>query len=639
MTQADDLRVCPICWVHHADYTCPRSAESEALYTTLTHLLEGGAAPAADLPMDPTSTNISSGMAETGDVDMDVDAQAGNIDDIQQQSAATDPQDVTDVEVEEAATDDAGDEPPTVLPEAKPRAKARPIRKLTSNKMSSDESADDKSVRFLVEEEDVSPLDKSRELESMDISNIQQLKNQVPQFLEYANPRPFHSGHFINSEGEVDWTRGRPPLTGRVRSLKALELMVSTLQRDEDREGIDYDFGGTTKYLDQKCEQNLVATLIDNRTGRIRFLDKSYHCLGKWGDKNCEFYGDEIYHAGKRLSIWLRHIWLRGSHSTNVDRGGWASIDQIIQDEDFWRDVHRELLRHGHDHRKNPDYAISYDKDNMRKQPTLDVLMCHRTWLIALIIDNELWNWGRDKKRMEFTGARIHPQITDEQLIALLGTLLNPAGVGSAAEACALPYSGWVRPLAVRCVSVSGHSNSAVDLELTTIPITDKVMDAVGGAWHITSRFNLLWIARDGLLPGGPRRWRADIHFSAFAPWDLRYRSSFTNRFAYEGEKGMVIYVPITALKEMGARLASNGVILCRDKIPFTATQAIFELDGTRGMGSRIQSPSLVDEYVCESMFGEDCTRASPKYIKKVAEQYKDNAQQRIIGITTNSNG
>ena len=50
----------------------------------------------------------------------------------------------------------------------------------------------------------------------------------------------------------------------------------------------------------------------------------------------------------------------------------------------------------------------------------------------------------------------------------------------------------------MRCVS--GHSNSAVDLELATVPITDKVMDAVGGAWHITSRFNLIWIARDGLL-------------------------------------------------------------------------------------------------------------------------------------------
>ena len=401
--------------------------------------------------------------------------------------------------------------------------------------------------------------------------------------------------------------------------------MVSTLQRDEDQEGVDLNFGGTIKYLDGRREQRLVATLIDNRTGRIRFLDKTYHCLGKWGDQNCEFYTDEIYHAGKRLSIWLRHIWLRGDQSTNVDRGGWASIDEIIQDEGFWMDVHRELLRNGHDHRKETRYAIFYDKDNMRNQPTLDILMFHRTWLVALIIDNELWNWGRNKKRMEFSGARLHPNITDTELTTLLGTLVNPAGVGSAAEAHALPYSGWVRPLAVRCVS--GHSNSAVDLELTTIPITDKVMDAVGGAWHITSRYNLLWIARYGLLPGGQRRRRADIHFSAFAPWDSRYRSSFTNRFACEGEKGMVIYVPITTLMEMGARLASNGVILCRSKIPFTAIQAMFELAGTRGMGPRIQSPSLVDEYVCESIDGEDCLRASPKYIKKIAEQYKDDVE------------
>ena len=139
----------------------------------------------------------------------------------------------------------------------------------------------------------------------------------------------------------------------------------------------------------------------------------------------------------------------------------------------------------------------------MRRQPTLDILMYHRTWLIALIIDNELWNWGCNKKRMEFSGARLHPDITDEQLVTLLGTLVNPAGVGSAAEAHALPYSGWVRPLAVRCVS--GHSNSAVDLELTTIPTTDKVMDAVGGAWHITSRFNLIQSHMDS--KGWPATW------------------------------------------------------------------------------------------------------------------------------------
>ena len=82
--------------------------------------------------------------------------------------------------------------------------------------------------------------------------------------------------------------------------------------------------------------------------------------------------------------------------------------------------------------------------------------------------------------------------------------------------------------------------------------------------------------------------------------------------------------MPISILKEMGARLASNGAILCREKIPYNAIQAIFELDGARGMGPRIQSPSLVDEYVCETMDGEDCVQASERYIMKVAEQYKD---------------
>ena len=89
----------------------------------------------------------------------------------------------------------------------------------------------------------------------------------------------------------------------------------------------------------------------------------------------------------------------------------------------------------------------------------------------------------------------------------------------------------------------------------------------------------------------------------------------------------MVIYVPITILQEMGARLASNGVILCREKVPYTAIQAIFELDGVRGMGPRIQPPSLVDEYVCATMDGEDGVRASERYIMKVAAQCKDDLE------------
>ena len=55
------------------------------------------------------------------------------------------------------------EELPTMVPEAKPRAKARPIKKMATNKMSSDESDVMKNVRFLDLEEDVSPLGKSRE--------------------------------------------------------------------------------------------------------------------------------------------------------------------------------------------------------------------------------------------------------------------------------------------------------------------------------------------------------------------------------------------------------------------------------------------------------------------------------------------
>ena len=189
-----------------------------------------------------------------------------------------------------------------------------------------------------------------------------------------------------------------------------------------------------------KDEQNLVASLIDNRTGRVRFLDETYHCLGKWGDRNCEFFTDEIYHARKRLSTWLRHTWMRGNHSTNINRGGWASVDEVIQDEDFWANVHKELLRQGHDHCKDPKCAIWYDRERVKIQPSLDDLMYHRTWLIALIIDNELWNWGRNKKRMEFTGARLHPEMSDEQLAALLNTLVKPVRVNSAANAKLPPY-------------------------------------------------------------------------------------------------------------------------------------------------------------------------------------------------------
>ena len=166
------------------------------------------------------------------------------------------------------------------------------------------------------------------------------------------------------------------------------------LQREDDQNKNDFDYGGTSRYLGKDGKPHLIASLIENGTGRIRFLDAAYHRLGAYGESGCAFYHDEIYHAGKRLSIWLRHEFLRGTHVTNIDSGGWAPIDELVQDEDFWKDVYRELIKHGHERRKRATYRICYDKESVGggQFPELDELMYNRTWLIALIIDNELWH-------------------------------------------------------------------------------------------------------------------------------------------------------------------------------------------------------------------------------------------------------
>ena len=89
------------------------------------------------------------------------------------------------------------------------------------------------------------------------------------------------------------------------------------------------------------------------------------------------------------------------------------------------------------------------------------------------------------------------------------------------------------------------------------------------------------------LLPGWPRHNRLDIHFSPFPPWYPRYKSSFVDRFANNKEQGIAIYVPISMLVDFGARLATNGVMVCRNKIPFMEISAIFALSGSRGREGR----------------------------------------------------
>ena len=238
-------------------------------------------------------------------------------------------------------------------------------------------------------------------------------------------------------------------------------------------------------YLGKDEKPHIIASLIENGTGQIRFLDAAYHRLGAYGESGCAFYDDEIYHAGKRLSIWLRHEFLRGTHVTNIDRGGWAPIDELVQDEDLWKDVHRELIKHGHERRKHATYSICYDKESIGggQFPELDELMYNRTWLIALIIDNELWRWGRNKQRMEFTGARLHPDITKSNFAAMQKSFVEALNVDGADAAKGHPCVGWVRPVAVRCIS--GHSNGAVDLQLMAIPHHGQ---GKGGNWWRTAR-------------------------------------------------------------------------------------------------------------------------------------------------------
>ena len=55
-------------------------------------------------------------------------------------------------------------------------------------------------------------------------------------------------------------------------------------------------------------------------------------------------------------------------------------------------------------------------------------------------------------------------------------------------------------------------------------------------------------------------------------------------------------------------------MILCRDKVPYTASVR---------NGPKATVASLVDEYVCETMQGEDCMKASERYVMKAADAYK----------------
>ena len=102
------------------------------------------------------------------------------------------------------------------------------------------------------------------------------------------------------------------------------------------------------------------------------------------------FSHDEMCHIGKRLSIWLRHEFLRGGYQAKIDRGGWVPIDDIINESRFWENVYLELKKNGLRHRTVPGARICYNKYDMVGQtpPDVDELMHSRAWTIALSIEN-----------------------------------------------------------------------------------------------------------------------------------------------------------------------------------------------------------------------------------------------------------
>ena len=87
------------------------------------------------------------------------------------------------------------------------------------------------------------------------------------------------------------------------------------------------------------------------------FLDEAYHRFGSYGYRDCAF----LHDIGTRLSIWLRHEFLRGGYKAKIDRGGWVPMDDIINEDQFWENVYFELKKYGH-RRVDPGMRIYHDE-------------------------------------------------------------------------------------------------------------------------------------------------------------------------------------------------------------------------------------------------------------------------------------
>ena len=128
------------------------------------------------------------------------------------------------MEPTEGLTQETGRAPSKVFPGVVSKQKARPSSKPEGSK-DIPESTSSSDLPNFGGSDDQPPLGSSRESKSNKITNMQNLKNQVPAFLEYSGPRPFDDVRFIKAEGAIDWVKGVPPMEGTAKSLRVSEQL------------------------------------------------------------------------------------------------------------------------------------------------------------------------------------------------------------------------------------------------------------------------------------------------------------------------------------------------------------------------------------------------------------------------------
>ena len=81
-------------------------------------------------------------------------------------------------------------------------------------------------------------------------------------------------------------------MSGGAKSIKVICELATMLQRNEDTDRNDFDYGGTSTYLKVgECPYVDAVLMRPGYTSKAHFIDQSHHRLGTYGSEDCPFYG------------------------------------------------------------------------------------------------------------------------------------------------------------------------------------------------------------------------------------------------------------------------------------------------------------------------------------------------------------